>query len=247
MAAQPIVIFGGFLSFTMLYWGMRDVLESISGQPVWPVETWSHDWLPSFTRLGWAHLLRKLEDTVQQAAAESPTGKVTLIGHSAGGVLARLYLSPNPFLGYAYRGIDYVNHLITLGSPHYNQGSLKYGGQMSRWVEQRCPGACYAPQVKYTSVAGKLVRGDRQGSLQERWAYNVYAEIGGDGNAWGDGLIPLESALLHGSHQVVLDDIGHFSGFGRLWYGSQDMIPLWWNAAGGDDERDSQRPTRSDA
>jgi pimeloyl-ACP methyl ester carboxylesterase len=236
MTTQPIVIFGGFLSFTILYWGMRDTLASVSGQPVSTVETWSHDWLPSITRLSWAHLLRKLEDTVQQAAAESPTGKVTLIGHSAGGVLARLYLSPNPFLGYAYRGIDYVNHLITLGSPHYNQGSLKYGGQMARWVEQRCPGACYAPQVKYTSVAGKLTRGDRHGALQERWAHKVHQEIGGDGSAWGDGLVPLESALLRGSQGIILDGVGHFSGLGRVWYGSQAVIPCWWDSATGNQE-----------
>jgi hypothetical protein len=29
MATQPIVIFGGFLSFTMLYWEMHDALATI--------------------------------------------------------------------------------------------------------------------------------------------------------------------------------------------------------------------------
>lgn len=232
-APQPTVIFGGFLSFTMLYWGMRDTLSSISRQPVWIVETRGHDWLPSITRAGWVYLLRKLHRTVQQAIVDSATGKVTLVGHSAGGVLARLYLSPNPLLGNTFRGLAYVSHLITLGSPHQNRGGLTQGGRMSRWIERRHPGAFFAPQVKYTSVAGKLLRGNQDASRQERWAYRVYEEIGGEGTAWGDGLIPLESALLRGSHQIVLDGVGHFSGFGPLWYGSREVIPLWWNKAGG--------------
>ncbi len=238
--AQPIVIFGGFLSFTTLYWGMRDMLAGISGQPVSIVETSGHDWLPSVSRLGWRHLLRKLERTIEQAITESDTGRISLIGHSAGGVLARLYLGPDPFLGHAYRGLDYVSHLITLGSPHHNQGGLTRGGGMSRWIEKRYPGAFLAPQVKYISVAGRLTRGDRRGSLQARWAHSVYKEIGGDGYAWGDGLVPVESAKLRGSYQIVLDGVGHFSGFGGRWYGSQEVIPLWWQQAGGSDERPNQ-------
>ena len=238
--AQPIVICGGFLSFTMLYWKMRDELASISGQPVSIVETSGHDWLPSVSRLGWRHLLRKLERTVEQAIGEADTGRITLIGHSAGGVLARLYLGPDPFLGHNYCGLDYVSHLITLGSPHHNQGGLMRGGSMSRWVEMRYPGAFIAPQVKYISIAGRLIRGDRRGSLQARWAHNVYKEIGGDGYAWGDGLIPVESATLRGSYRIVLDGVGHSSGFGGPWYGSQEVIPLWWQQAGGSDERPNQ-------
>ena len=227
-SAQPIVIFGGFLSFSMLYWEMRDALERITGQPVWIVETLGHDWLPSVTRVGWAYLLRKLDRTVQQALGKSATDKVTLIGHSAGVVLARLYLSPKPFLGHAYRGLDHVDHLVTLGSPHHNRGGLTRGGPTSRWVEQRYPGACFAPRVQYTSVAGKLTRGDPNGSRREQWAHDNYAKIGGDGAAWGDGLIPVDSALLHGSNQLVLNGVSHFSGFGGPWYGSPEIISLWW-------------------
>jgi alpha-beta hydrolase superfamily lysophospholipase len=235
VAVQPIVIFGGFLSFAMFYSGMRDGLVRITGQPVWIVETRGHDWLPSITSLGWPYLLRKLDHTVRQAARESVTGRVTLIGHSAGGVLARLYLSPRPFLGSIYAGLDYVSQLITLGSPHHNQGKVTRGGHMSRWVERRYPGAYFVPHVKYASVAGRLIRGDRHGSFRERWAYDVYKEISGDGSTWGDGMIPVASALLHGAQHAVLEDVGHFSGFGRLWYGSQEIIPLWWAAVEGRD------------
>lgn len=228
---HPIVILGGFLSFSLLYVEMRDVLAQITGQPVWIVDTQSLDWLPSIVPPGWVHLLRKLDHTVRQAASRSTTVKITLIGHSAGGVLARLYLSPRPFLGHAFRGLDYIDHLITLGSPHYNQRLSVHGGRMSRWIEKRYPGAFFAPCVEYTAVAGKLVRGDRQGSLRERHAHTFYEELVGDGNVWGDGLVPVTSALLRGSRQITLDGVSHFTGFGGPWYGAAEVVPCWWDDA----------------
>jgi hypothetical protein len=215
----------------MLYEGFRQVLAQVSGQPVWIVTTSSQDWLPSVSRLGWAYLLRKLERTVHRAADESTTGKVTLIGHSAGGVLGRLYLSPEPFLGRAHRGLEHVDHLITLGSPHYNGKRLMYGGVMSNWVDRHYPGAFYASHVRYTAVAGRAVYGDPNGSIAQRHAYRVYRGIIGDGNVWGDGLIPAASALLSGAQQITLDGVGHFAGFSESWYGTSGVVEHWWSSA----------------
>jgi len=224
--AQPVVILGGFLSYPGIYQRMSEVLAQITGQRVWVVQAWPFDWLCSVAPAGWAHLLRKLERTVQQAVRDSKTTKITLVGHSSGGVMARLYLSPRPFLGHVYGGLNNVTQLITLGSPHYNQR----GARMRRWVEQQYPGAYFAPQIQYASVAGKAVRGDRDGSPRERWAYYCYKRLGGEGGTWGDGLVPIASALLRGSHQAVLDGVSHFTGFGGPWYGIKEIVPRWWNA-----------------
>jgi pimeloyl-ACP methyl ester carboxylesterase len=232
-ARQPIVIFGGFLSYPSVYRGMRNTLAHITGQPVWIVEARTHDWLRSVTPEGWARLLDRLDRAVQQAVCDSTTGQITLIGHSAGGVISRLYPSPTPLLGHAYRGLDLVSHLITLGSPHYN----RRGGRMRQWVEEQVPGAYFAPQVKYASVAGKVILGNREGSLRERWAYRFYDRLCGDGNAWGDGLVPVESQLLDGSKQIILEGVSHFSGFGGPWYGTKEVIPRWWNVCMGDDNQ----------
>ena len=70
-----------------------------------------HDWALTAAPSGWAVLLRKPDRTVRQAVRDSSTGKVTLVGHSLGGLLARLYLSPTPFPGYAFRELDYIDHL----------------------------------------------------------------------------------------------------------------------------------------
>jgi len=224
--AQPIVIFGGFLSFPGVYLGMRRTLTEMTRQPVWIVQAQTHNWLQSATLAGWARLLHKLERAVHQAVRRSPTGQVTLIGHSAGGVMSRLYLSPRPLLGHVYRGLDFVSHLITLGSPHYN----RTGSTRRRWVEAQIPGAYFAPQVRYTSVAGKAIRGQHHGSPRERWAYRFYERLCSDGNTWGDGLVPVESQLLNGSQQIVLEGVSHFTGFGGPWYGEKEVIPRWWNA-----------------
>jgi pimeloyl-ACP methyl ester carboxylesterase len=229
-SAEAIVILGGFLSMSTLYDTLRSTLAQLTGQPVYVVQTRSIDWIPSLLPAGWLYVLRKLDSTVRRAARLAARGRVTLIGHSAGGVLGRLYLSPEPFLGQVFGGLERVDRLITLGSPHYNERRWLHGGMMARWVEDRVPGACFAPQVQYCSVAGKLVRGDNHGSLRERQAYGFYEQIGGEGDAWGDGLVPVASALLAGSHQITLKGVGHFAGFGGPWYGTEEAIAAWWQA-----------------
>jgi len=228
-ARHPIVILGGFLSPAALYAEMSRALSALSGQKTWVVNTRIYDWIASFTQPGWAHLLNLLDATVQRAAGESDDRKVSLVGHSQGGILARLYLSPEPFMGKRYNGKERVQRLITLGSPHLNQGGLQRGGVMARWVQQRVPDAAFAPQVRYTCVAGRSVRGDPEGSAKERTAYKRYRQICGDGNVWGDFIVPEPAALLPGSEQISLDGVSHYSIFGEPWLGSESVLPLWWH------------------
>lgn len=230
-ADQPIVIFGGFLSADWSYFTLRNTLANLTGQRVSVVQTRSVDWLPCVSQIGWVTLLRKLDRAVRAAAQISPSGKVTLIGHSAGGVLARLYLSPRPFFGAAFGGYHRVAQLITLGSPHHNRGGLIHGGQMSKWIEQHYPGAVFAPQVKYSAVAGQSLRGDQHGTLPERLAYHTYRRISGRGDEWGDGLVPTSAALLCNAQPITLDGVAHFTMFGDVWYGSERIVPLWWKAS----------------
>ena len=155
-------------------------------------------------------------------------GKLTLIGHSQGGVLARLYLRPEPFMGKRFSGVDQIDHLITLGSPHLNQGGIQRGGHMSRWINRQVPGSAFSPGVRYTSVAGKYIRGNSTGARMERFAYGIYNDICAEGESWGDGMIPVSSALLPGSQHIILNGVSHYSLLGEPWYGSQEILPLWW-------------------
>lgn len=224
--AQPIVVFGGFLSFPRLYREMAATLTRLSGRPVSIVQAGMGDWLRSTTPEGWERLLEKLHAAVKRALPGSPTGKVTLVGHSAGGIVSRLYLGPRSFLGPGHHGAERVDHLVTLGSPHYN----RHRGELRQQVEALYPGAFFAPQVRYTSVAGLAVRGDPRGSLRERLAFRFYEGLSGVGAQPGDGLVPVASALLEGSRQVTLEGVSHFTGFGGPWYGEADVVERWWGA-----------------
>ena len=221
---QPTVILGGFLSSPTLYRTMSRSLQRMTGQPVWVVDASTLDWMSSVSMAGWAHLLQKLDRKAKQAVPNSPTGRITLVGHSSGGIVARLYLAPEPFRGRAYCGLERVSLLITLGSPHQNQRV----GRIRQWVNQRYPGTYYTPSVRYVSVAGKSIRGSQTGSVAERWAYYSYARLCGEGQVWGDGLVPIQSAHLAGSQQITLDQVSHFGIAGKLWYGSEIAVSRWW-------------------
>lgn len=222
---QPIVIFGGFLSTAHTYQVTGEILQQISGQKVSIVPTEMSQWLLSITAGGWEALLNELERTVRLVVKDSHTGKITLVGHSSGGVLSRQFLSPEPFRGHSYRGLEWVNRLITLGSPHRrNRGS-----PLHHRLERHYPGAYYSSDVEYVSVAGKAVRGNSHGSLKERKAYLSYRTLCGNGDTWGDGLVPLSSAILEGSYPIILEGASHYSKKKFPWYGSPDVISQWWD------------------
>jgi pimeloyl-ACP methyl ester carboxylesterase len=227
---RQIIILGGFLSLAAIYKGLSHALSALSGQKVWVVDTHVFDWLSSISKVGWLLVLNKLDITVRKAFNSSRMSKATLIGHSQGGVLGRLYLQPEPFMGKRFNGLDYIDHLITLGSPHLNQGGLQRGGHMSRWIERHVPGSAFSPRVRYTSVAGKYIRGNSTGSLFERFAYGIYKDICAEGEIWGDGMVPVSSALLPGSQHIILNGVSHYSLLGEPWYGSEGVLSLWWNS-----------------
>jgi pimeloyl-ACP methyl ester carboxylesterase len=223
----PIVILGGAFSWPGLYAGMRRALGECAGAPVSVVPANPIDWALAVSAYGWHRILRKLDLEVRRVAIETGGLRVVLIGHSSGGVIGRLYLSPEPFRGTSFSGLERVGHLITLGSPNTNQRV----GPMRRWVDRQYPGAHFAPAVQYTSVAGKRREGRERGTAAERATYAVYRKLRGAGATWGDGLVPVDVALLPGATPVVLDGVGHGPMLGRPWYGTADVVRRWWAAA----------------
>jgi len=206
-----------------VYSQMSEALTDRINSAVNIVETSIGDWLLASTEAGWSRILQKLHAVVRATAQTSPTGKIRLIGHSSGGVMGRLYLWRKPFRNDAFCGADFVDHLITLGSPHYNL----HTGRLRKWVDSVVPGAYYSPDIRYTAIAGKAIRGDLGGKLSSRIVYRLYSKLCGSGEVWGDGLVPTESALLHGAHHVVLDGVFH-GPFGNLpWYGTPEVVHRW--------------------
>lgn len=225
LPSQPIVILGGFLIDSPAYAPMVERLERLSGQPVRLVPVGKPEWALTVFAFAWARILDRVATTVAELAGSSPTGKVSLIGHSSGGIMLRLFLDEAPFQGRRYDGKALADTLVMLGSPHT---ALK-ATVLRAMVQRRLPGAAFADRVRYASVAGDL---DLQlGSpLARRMAPAAYRNSTGSADDRGDGLVPVSSALLEGSTPVVLPGVAHGGAFGERWYGSPEVVDLWWAA-----------------
>jgi len=224
-ACQPVLILGGFLIGVEAYGPMAERLEARLGHPVRVVPASRFDWLATVGRWGWVRLLDRVDQLARQLAEQSPTGRITLIGHSSGGVMLRLWLSEEPFGGRCYGGKRWADHLISLGSPH----TALRATALRQWVDRRLPGAYCAPEVSYAAVAGQLDPASPLASAtSRRLAARSYAAISGDPAVAGDGLVPVSSALLAGAQHLVLDGVAHGGAFGSRWYGTPEVVDQWW-------------------
>jgi hypothetical protein len=113
-----------------------------------------------------------------------------------------------------------VERLITLGTPH-TVGGTKRLAPIAR-INDLFPGALHAG-LRYLSVAGNAVDGASSRKIRKR--YERFVE---DGKVSGDGVVPVEAALLPGSKNVIVDGLHHNRRMG-LWYGSDgETVGRWW-------------------
>ncbi|KAK7280859.1 hypothetical protein RIF29_08392 [Crotalaria pallida] len=95
--------------------------------------------------------LNRVHDAVQKAEEE----QVSLIGHSAGGWLGRLYIQQY--------GSSHVSLLLSLGTPHLPppkaDGVFDQTRGLLRYVHQHCPPPVYTPHLKYVCIAGRYIQG----------------------------------------------------------------------------------------
>ena len=226
---QPVVIFGGFLITQEAYRPLADWIDQATGAAVRIVPASKLDWLATSWGFGWRRLLDRVDAAVCELQSQSPTGRVTLIGHSSGGVMLRPYLADQTFLGRRYNGAARCNRLITLGSPH----QALHATPLRARVDREFPGCPEADRVDYVAVAGRLdPLGANASNFSRRSAARSYRQIMGDPDLQGDGLVPLPSALLRDARSIELADTAHGGLFGQSWYGSTDRIERWWSQLG---------------
>ena len=223
VVSQPVLILGGFLITAEAYQPMCRWLRHRTQQPVELVPASRIDWLLTSWSFGWGRLLDRVAAQAEALAARSATGKVTLIGHSSGGVMLRLFLADDPFAGRRYNGRQWVNCLYTLGSPH----TALRATPLRQMVDRCYPGSYFSDAVRYISVAGSLAAQDGS-ALSQRMAPRSYQAIAGRIDLQGDGLVPVDSALLSGSEMVTLPGVAHGGAFGERWYGTPDVVDQWW-------------------
>ena len=226
---QAIVIIGGYNSIWTAYLKMARELQALTGLPAIAVPLMPWHWWRAERAKDATGVLQRLDETMAWARRRHQAGFNILVGHSAGGLIARLYLSDRPVWNRIYGGLEHVSMVVTLGSPHCNSMDHRTGWFLADEANRLAPGTPYAGHVRYHTVAGRYAFGDPSGKWGERRAHRSYAFFCGQGDTWGDGTVPLECACLDGAEGVVLSGVAHSRKNGAAWYGSSaEIIRRWW-------------------
>jgi hypothetical protein len=236
-----VLVLGGFLTSPVLYRPMAVRLRARGAADIVVSNVWLMDWLIA-SRRGIAAILtrsgRALLEASARSEARSAGAPVLVVGHSAGGIAARLLTSPVPFAGMSLNGHGRIGAIVTLGTPHVVSGAGPIGERLARqagsFVNRAVPGAYWTPRIGYLAVGSRSVVARPDGTGHERRTWAVYEDLlgsGGDGPIEGDGLIPVASALPPGLPSVLLEDAAHGQWPGRDWYGSDRHLDAWWPRA----------------
>ncbi|ERM94765.1 hypothetical protein AMTRI_Chr03g50350 [Amborella trichopoda] len=198
--------------------------------------------------------LERVDKAVHEAKQLAEGEYLSLIGHSAGGWLARVYLEEF--------GQSQVSLLLTLGTPHTAppkgvSGVIDQTRGLLDYVDRYCAKAVYTPDLKYVCIAGRHIQGARlfgkSGRTQEtllamkveaktavinedmsvstsptiraRFIGQGYKQVCGRANVWGDGVVPEISAHLEGALNITLEGVYHSP------VGSDDEIRPWYGSA----------------
>ncbi len=232
MSAEPIVLIGGFGSHWKDYRAAAQHLANVAQRRVF---------IANLTRLSWMVggltdyevLLRRAAAAIQHALQVSGASRVIVVGHSAGGIIGRAYLGDRAWKPHhhAWHGYRHVSHLIMVGSPLQELSSRGYrrASRAASWVARTYPDAYYADQgVRYGVVRSRFVFGKRDGTPLERMAWVNYRFISGEGEQWGDGVVPTQMSTLRGAACVELEGVAHSPAWQPWFFGDEETIRSWW-------------------
>ena len=231
---QPsVLIVGGFATIPPNYWALRRRLLRRGAARVDIAPLWTPDWLLAGI-LGFGGILRRTGRAIARTYAAGGRRPIIVVGHSAGGIAARLAMSRVPFNGRVAGVADAVGCLVTLGTPHGLAGlANRYqhtGHQAAAFLDRETPGAFFAPRTAYLTVGSRLVDAAFPG-LAGRLASEFFSiAVGEETNALGDGIVPFSAMHLDGAEQLTFDDVRHGM-IGAPWYGDDAILDRWWPVA----------------
>jgi pimeloyl-ACP methyl ester carboxylesterase len=226
--ALPTVIIPGYLAGAAPYEPMVAHLQH-QGITAVTVPLTRGSWFPTLGGRSVQPILAAIATTVDRLKAETGSDRVNLVGHSAGGWIARIYLGEQPYAIHAadqnrpncWEGRQHVQTLLTLGTPHTSQE--RWTRRNLDFVNQTYPGA-FLNSIRYVCVASKAIYGER---WRTWFTYNSYQLTSGVGATWGDGITPVTAAHLEGAENITLADVYHSPKPGAAWYGSAEIVPQW--------------------
>jgi len=231
----PTVIIPGYFAGAAPY---RDLEADLNQRGLWTVTVplTRQSWFPTIGGRSVQPILAAIAATVDQAKAATGSDRVNLIGHSAGGWIARIYLGDRPYDVHpvdrdrpnCWTGHQSVATLLTLGTPHFSQE--RWTRRNLDFVNQTYPDA-HHKDVNYVCIAGKAIFGQR---WRTWFTFNSYQITGGTGACWGDGITPITAAHLAEAHNVVLEGVCHSPQPGVIWYGTPAVVNQWVGYLSGD-------------
>jgi hypothetical protein len=241
--APTVLLLGGLFTSPPMYRAMRRRLLERGAAEVVVANIWLPDWLIAMRRGMGAILTRSGRALLRAAAvsAASPDSRgapLLVVGHSAGGLTARLLTSQEPFMGRKLAAARRIGAVVTLGSPHQVAHRRSIGrllaARVTGFADQAVPGSLFLPTTGYLAVSSRFVVGQPGGNVRERAASMLYRGMLPRSRVeviHGDGLVPVRAAGLADAEALVLDGIVHGQLGGSPWYGSPEAIDVWWPRA----------------
>ena len=136
--------------------------------------------------------------------------------------------------------------------PHPTWTPERAEGSTLALTNLRYPGA-HEPGVRYVAACGVGTRGADLSRLRLGGAGCVnlssvgagvsYRASCGSADVDGDGVTPVQTALLEGATRVVMDGVAHEPGAGKIWYGSPEAVARWAPALLGETEANGSEET----
>jgi hypothetical protein len=236
-----VLVLGGFLTAPPMYGRFVRRLKDRGAAGAVVADVWTPDWLLAGVRgIGpiCTRSARALLEAIRLSGEVSEGAPLLVVGHSAGGITARLLTAPEPLPGRRFGAARWIGAVVTLGTPHLPSAEQGMGRRINEvaasTANEVVPGAFFAPDVGYLSVASRAIRGNPAGTGHERVAHLLYRLVIGRAavpGTEGDGLVPVVATELRGARQLVLDGVIHGPGAGGSWYGTDDAMDAWWPIA----------------
>ncbi|CAN5652580.1 alpha/beta fold hydrolase [soil metagenome] len=227
-----VVIIGGYLTEPLFYGPMRKRLLARGALRVTIAGLHEPDWLAA-AFAGFGPALLRGARAIREARHEAPDPLI-VVGHSAGGIVARLAMSPAPLDGRHVGVADDVGCLATLGTPHSLRPHRPWwehaGQRATRFLERTTPGAWFAPATGYVTVGSVAVppRGQDPAPPPKQLLNRLLTSfVGPTSSVGGDGIVTDDLARLPGARHVTLHDSLHGT-FGGPWYGDGHVMDSWW-------------------
>lgn len=234
--APHVVLIGGYLTEPLNYRRVRRRLLERGAASLTIAPVHAPDWLAA-PLVGFGPLLMRVGRAIRHAHEAAEGRPLIVVGHSGGGILARLAMSPESCDGHRAAVADAVGCLVTLGTPHglaHSSPRWRHRGvAVARFLEQTSPGAWFAPRTAYLTVGSVRVRASeaaREGVLSRLLGWPFRAVVGPLSEAGSDGIVSIELAHLPGARQLTFTDVRH-GHIGAPWYGDAEIIDRWWPVA----------------